>query len=454
MKKLGEDDMGQYLSKQKSPSEEATTRSSSRKNKKKKESTLWRNLRNLDYTVLCMMVFLCATGFSIIYSITSVLIYNNDYGDPNHFIFRQGLGVVLGCIGGLVVLAIPYQKIKSLSFLAFFVNIGLLVLTLAIGGGPGGVKSWINLGPLSLQPAELVKIGIVMGIAWFISTQRSYFRHLPFLEILTLWLRLVPLKQKIKRYLVSPWGMLGYTFLVLVLIMMQPDLGTGLIIMGTGIIMVLCSGLQLKTLKLIGAVLVIMFGGFWSVKDSILENHQKERLQVWQNPFEFEKTIGYQNIGGYTAIALGGLEGSGLGQGVQKYGYVVEPHNDFIISIVAEELGTGYVLLMIGAYFIITLRIMSRAFHTKDIYASLVCIGLGTSFILQVIINLGGVSGTIPLTGVTLPFVSYGGTSVLTTFLLMAVYFNVNSQIKEEARERREKERMKRYEEKLSVLKD
>ena len=151
---------------------------------------------------------------------------------------------------------------------------------------------------------------------------------------------------------------------------------------------------------------------------------------------------------------MGGLEGSGLGNGVQKYGYVVEPHNDFISSIVAEELGTLYLLLMIAAYFIITLRIMSRAFHTKDMYASLVCIGLGTSFILQVIINLGGVSGTIPLTGVTLPFVSYGGTSVLTTFLLLAIYFNVNSQIREEAKERRERERMKRYEEKLSILRD
>lgn len=442
--------MGQYRHQKKSPLEEGTARSS----RPKGDWTLWRNLRNLDFTVLTLMIFLLGTGFSIIYSITSVLIYNNDYGDPTHFIFRQALGVVLGCIGSLIILSIPYRTLKSLSFLAFFVNIGLLVLTLAIGGGPGGVRSWIDVGPLRLQPAELVKIGIVLGIAWFVSTQRSYFRHLSFFEICTLWIRPVPLKQKLKRYFISPWGMLAYTAVVLLLVMMQPDLGTGLIIMGSGIVMVLCSGIQLKTLQLIAMVLVVMFGGFWSIKDEVLKGHQLDRLLVWKQPFEYEKDLGYQNIAGYTAIALGGLEGSGLGNGIQKYGYVVEPHNDFIISIVSEELGALYVLVMIGAYFIITLRIMSRAFHTKDIYASLVCIGLGSSFILQVIINLGGVSGTIPLTGVTLPFVSYGGTSILTTFLLLAIYFNVNSQIREEAKERRERERIKRYEEKLSVLRD
>lgn len=443
--------MGQHLKKTSSPLDDGTARSTK---KPKKEWVLRKNLRNLDLTVLSLMIFLSGTGFAILYSITSVLLYNNIYDDPSHFVIRQGLGVVLGCLGVLVLLSIPYRTLKSLSFLAFFVNIGLLCLTLAIGTGPGDVKSWIDLGPLSLQPAELVKIGLVLGIAWFVSTQRSYFRHLNLFEIFTLWLRPVSLKQKLKRYLISPWGMLAYTLLVLVLIMLQPDLGTGLIIAGTGIIMVLCSGIQFKTLRLIGLAFVVIFGGFWAVKDSVLKGHQLDRLLVWKQPFEFEKDLGYQNISGYTAIALGGMEGSGLGNGIQKYGYVVEPHNDFVISIVAEELGVFYVLLMMGAYFIITLRIISRAFHTKDIYASMVCIGLGCSFILQVIINLGGVSGTIPLTGVTLPFVSYGGTSVLTTFLLLGVYFNVNSQIREEAKERRERERMKRYEEKLSAFGD
>ena len=444
--------MGRYVKQGYTSSDEGASRSS----QSKSEWTLWRNLKNLDFIVLCAMIFLLGTGFSIIYSITSVLMYNNLPKDPNpyYFVIKQGLGVVLGVVGGLFVLSLPYKLLKSLSGLAFGINIVLLIITLLIGGGPGGVRSWIDLGPLSLQPAELVKIGLVLAIAWFISNHRSYFRHLTFGELCTLWLKPVPLRQKFKRYFFSPWGMLAYTALVLLLIMLQPDLGTGLIVMGSGIVMVLCSGLQLKTLRLILIILCVAFGGVWSVKDVILHGHQLDRLLVWKQPFAYEKDLGYQNIGGYTAIALGGLEGSGLGNGIQKYGYVAEPHNDFVVSIVAEELGVLWVLLMIGVYFLITIRIMSRAFHTKDMYASLVCIGLGSSFVLQVIINLGGVSGTIPLTGVTLPFVSYGGTSVLTTFLLLAVYFNVNSQIREENKAYRERERLKRYEEKISVLKD
>lgn len=393
------------------------------------------NMKNLDWLMIAMMTFLLIIGGAIILSITTVMKYNNIYDNPYHFIIRQGLGVGLGIIGILGISCIPYQWMKAGSFIAFVVNLILLGVTLVIGTGPGGVRSWLEFGPLRLQPAELVKIGLVLGIAWFAATHRAYYKHLSFKMMFLTLREPIPFMKKVRRYLISPWGMLAYTAVLLFLAMEQPDLGTGIIFMGTGIVMVLCSGISPRTLGQILLVLTLMFTGFWSVKDSILKDHQQERFMVWQQPFEFEQDIGYQNIGGYTAIAIGGLKGSGLGNSVQKYGYVVEPHNDFIISIVAEELGTYTVILIMIIYFTMTFRIISYAFRTQDLYASLVCVGIGVSFILQVMINLGGVSGTIPLTGVTLPFISYGGTSILTCFLLLAVYFNVRSAILVEEKE-------------------
>ena len=414
-------------------------------NRTSKKYSFGQTIKNLDWMTILIVLILLGTGFITIYSITSVLMYNNDFDDPVHYIIRQGLGTILGVIGIGIILLIPYQKIKSLSYLAFTGNIIILLITLLIGTGPG-VKSWIEIGPLMLQPAEFVKIGIILAIAWFISTQRAYFRHLSFLKMITTLFEPIPLGKKISRYLVSPWGMLGYTALALVLIMLQPDLGTGLIIMATGITMVLCSGVRLKTVLQLVLVLSIMFTGVWNLKDSLLESHQLERFLAWENPFNYADGIGYQNIMGYTAIALGGMDGSGIGQGIHKYGYVVEPHNDFIVSIVSEEFGCAYVLFMIGLYFLMSFRMVKSGLKSNDVFATMTCIGVGVCFLIQVIINLGGVSGTIPMTGVTLPFVSYGGTSVMTSFFLLGVYLNVDHHIKRENKEKLRKEFMREYE--------
>lgn len=411
----------------------------------KKKGTFGQNLKHLDWMTILMVCILLGTGFVTIYSITSVLIYNNHYDDPTHFVVRQGLGVILGIIGIGCIMAIPYQKIKSLSYLAFPGTLIILLITLLIGTGPN-VKSWIEIGPLSLQPAEFAKIGVILAIAWFVSTQRAYFRHLSFLKMFSTLFEPISFWQKISRYLVSPWGMLAYTAANLLLVMLQPDLGTGLIIMATGILMVLCSGIRLKTVVQLLFVLSLMFGTVWNIKDSVLENHQLERFLAWENPFDYEDTIGYQNIMGYTAIAIGGLKGSGIGEGIHKYGYVVEPHNDFIITIVSEEFGCLYVLFIMGLYFAMFYRMVKSGLNSDDVFASMTCFGVAICFLTQIIINLGGVSGTIPMTGVTLPFISYGGTSVMTCFFLLGIYLKMDSHIKKENKEKLRKEFMREYE--------
>lgn len=387
------------------------------------------NISQVDIPIVLVTAFLCVIGLVTIYSITSVTVYNNLYDNQYKYVIKQFIGIILGLIGILSVMIVPYRLLKLLGFLAIFINPILLIITLLIGTGPGDVKSWLEFGPLSLQPVELVKVGLILSIAWFVSEVKQYHQNIPLGKVFTTLFAPIRWSSKFKRWFLSPWGALFYTAVLLLFIMMQPDLGSGLIITGMGIVMVLCSGIKKNVITQISVIVASGFTVVWNIKDHVLKPHQLERFLMWKDPFAYAQDIGYQNIMGYQAIANGGLWGKGVGQGIQKYGYMSEPHNDFIISIVAEELGLVVVCLVTLSYLFIGARMMRTSRKTTDLFSSLICIGLGSSFILQAIINLGGVSGTIPLTGVTLPFISYGGTSIMVSLAMLGVYFNIKNHI-------------------------
>lgn len=387
------------------------------------------NISQVDIPIVLVTAFLCVIGLVTIYSITSVTVYNNIYDNQYKYVIKQFIGIILGLIGILSVMIVPYRLLKLLGFLAIFINPILLIITLLIGTGPGDVKSWLEFGPLSLQPVELVKVGLILSTAWFVSEVKQYHQNIPLGKVFTTLFAPIRWSSKFKRWFLSPWGALFYTAVLLLFIMMQPDLGSGLIITGMGIVMVLCSGIKKNVITQISVIVASGFTVVWNIKDHVLKPHQLERFLMWKDPFAYAQDIGYQNIMGYQAIANGGLWGKGVGQGIQKYGYMSEPHNDFIISIVAEELGLVVVCLVTLSYLFIGARMMRTSRKTTDLFSSLICIGLGSSFILQAIINLGGVSGTIPLTGVTLPFISYGGTSIMVSLAMLGVYFNIKNHI-------------------------
>ena len=387
------------------------------------------NISQVDIPIVLVTAFLCVIGLVTIYSITSVTVYNNIYDNQYKYVIKQFIGIILGLIGILSVMIVPYRLLKLLGFLAIFINPILLIITLLIGTGPGDVKSWLEFGPLSLQPVELVKVGLILSTAWFVSEVKQYHQNISLGKVFTTLFAPIRWSSKFKRWFLSPWGALFYTAVLLLFIMMQPDLGSGLIITGMGIVMVLCSGIKKNVITQISVIVASGFTVVWNIKDHVLKPHQLERFLMWKDPFAYAQDIGYQNIMGYQAIANGGLWGKGVGQGIQKYGYMSEPHNDFIISIVAEELGLVVVCLVTLSYLFIGARMMRTSRKTTDLFSSLICIGLGSSFILQAIINLGGVSGTIPLTGVTLPFISYGGTSIMVSLAMLGVYFNIKNHI-------------------------
>lgn len=391
--------------------------------KQLKLKTTLERLKYVDKIVLILAVALCALGLLMIFSITSISIYNGVEDDSLFFVKKTIVAAVIGGAGMLFFILIPYNWMKTIGFLAAWGCPGILALTLVVGKGSeaSNVRSWIKIGPLSIQPAEFVKVGIILALAWMIMIalkQRKYhlrsFKSIGPAENMQTFI-----VNFIKYIWNSFFKVILFLLLCVGLVFIQPDLGSAIIILGVGGIMFLCSGINWKTIgTLLGMGLSLGIAVL-----PLLAGYQAERFAIWLDPFNHEK--GLQNVMGYTAIALGGMFGVGIGNSTQKYGYVIEPHTDFIVTILVEELGVFTILIVMLAYLTIATRCFFTAFKCKDIFGSLICIGVGSIFLIQPTINLGGASGAIPLTGVTLPFISYGGSSLMTLLFGLGMYFNV-----------------------------
>lgn len=388
-------------------------------------------LSGIDKVTLTLVAFLFGIGLLMIYSITSISIYNGVKDDPTNFFIKTLIMAVAGIAAMGVMIVIPYQILKKLSILAVIGCPVILMFTIlfAKGSEASDVKSWFEIGSFKLQPAEFVKIGMILAIAWLVS--KSIDKRMYYLN----------------RFKDINWSLLHQSFVFVlcyfafctVLVLLQPDFGSALILGFIGLIMFLATGVKFKAYRpffYFGIVLLIV-GIFVMIKAF---PYQAERFLVWWNdPFTHEK--GFQNVMGYTAIALGGLSGVGVGKSTQKYGYVLEPHNDMISTILAEELGVWMILVIMAVYFIIAVRCFLTAVKCKDMFAALVSVGIGTIFLVQPIINLGGASGAFPLTGVTLPFISYGGSSLVSLFLGIGIYLNVRMEMVAQQKKLREQQK-------------
>ena len=375
-------------------------------------------LKGIDKITLILVALLFGIGVIMVYSITSISVYNGVKNDPSNFFVKTLIMGAAGLVAMLFIIALPYQFLKRMSVVAVFACPLLLLATVLFADGSehSDVNSWFEIGGFKLQPSEFVKIGMIMAVAWLVDMRvkkRTY--YLPTYKGINL-----------KITYDSFIFILGYIGICTILVLVQPDFGSALIIGFIGLIMFLATGVSWKIFKPIFFLgIILLIAGFIGM--ATLFPYQLERFAVWSDPFNHEK--GFQNVMGYTAIALGGMMGVGVGNSTQKYGYVVEPHNDMISTILAEELGVWMVLAIMAMYFIIAMRCFYTAIKSKDIYASLIAVGVGSIFLVQPFINLGGASGAIPLTGVTLPFISYGGSSLVSLLLGMGVYFNITMEV-------------------------
>lgn len=395
---------------------------------KEYSNEFFERLKGIDRITLILVTILFGIGLIMVYSITSISLYNGVKNDPSNFFRKTLIMGIAGIIAMIGVIAIPYRTMKGLSLLVAIFCPFILVVTFLFAGGSenSDVRSWFEIGSFKLQPAEFVKIGMIMAVAWLVDYRvrkgTYYLETYRGINWSITWQSFI--------------GILCYIGLCAGLVLIQPDFGSALILGFIGLIMFLATGVKWKVLKFLfyPGIFLLVIGLFF-----IAKGYQIDRVVMWLDPFNHPN--GFQNVMGYTAIALGGMTGVGVGNSTQKYGYVLEPHNDMISTILAEELGVWMILAIMIIYFVIAIRCFLTALKCKDIYASIVSIGIGAIFLVQPLVNLGGASGAFPLTGVTLPFISYGGSSLVSLFIGIGVYLNIS--MERVAREKKLREKKK-----------
>ncbi len=344
------------------------------------------------------MICLLVIGVLMVFSASSVSAYNQ-YNNAYYFFQRQIIWAVLGIIIMLTVSGIDYYRFKNLAFSGYILGLLCLVAVLAAGKTINGAKSWILLGPMSFQPSELAKPLVVLELARILSQKQKKIRSL-------------------REGLGPPLVSLG---VVCGLIMLQPDLGTTMVLLLTGFTMLFVARTRFLHLSLLAGAGAVVAAFLMTMK-----SYRLERLQTFIDPWRDPLGSGYQIVQSLYAIGSGGLFGLGLGQSKQKYLWLPEEHNDFIFAVIGEELGfigaAGVLLL----YALLAGRGLQVARKAPDTFGRLLAAGLTSMILVEAIINLAVVTGSMPVTGVTLPFISYGGSSLLFKLLGMGILLNVS----------------------------
>ena len=378
-----------------------------RRRKKKQQSEYF-----FDYSLLFIVLFLLGFGLIMIYSSSA---YNAQVSrqPSNYYMVRQGQIAVAGFILMLIISKIDYHFFAKITVPAVVVSYicEILVTFTPLGIAVNGKKRWLGTRSLRFQPAELVKIVVILLLAVLITR----------------------LGKQINEWRV--WGMIAVLIGPLALLVTMNNLSSGIIICGIAFVMmfIACKRKWPFILVVVVLIVVIVFAPPVAIameKAGILHSYQLSRILVWKNPEAYPKSGGYQVLQGLYAIGSGGLFGRGFGESIQKLGFVPEAQNDMIFSIICEELGLfGAVLLTILFVFLLY-RLMFIAQNAPDLLGSLIVTGIFAHIALQVILNIAVVLNVIPTTGVTLPFISYGGTSILFLMTEMGIALNVSRQIR------------------------
>lgn len=383
-------------------------------------------IRNLDYIMLFCYLFLCLFGLVMIYSSSQMVAIRLEQQDPDFFYNKQLFFLKIAWPLFFLMAIIPYKRWNNVKILGAM-TIALIIIMLWVaffGIEANGSQSWINVfGITTFQPSEYAKFFIIIYFAGAFYN-KSIKKQYGSIQELTLNDLLKP---------IALWLM------ILLFVSIETDLGAVMILFVIAVSIIFASGLKGRILKkfmlaitFFGTIVVI--GGVLFKWDSIMNSSRGGRFTSYLNPFEYADSLGFQVVNGYYAIGSGGLSGLGLGQSVQKLGYLPEPHTDFIMAIISEELGilgVGAVLLCIGY---IVLRGFWIAMNTKQVMPRIIAAGVATWIAFQTFINVGGLSGLIPLTGVTLPFISSGGSSILMLSLAVGILLNVSTLYKIENR--------------------
>lgn len=369
-------------------------------NRKRQEKKAQRekSIKYFDYNLLFIIIFLLCFGLVMLYS-TSSYSGATKFGDAAYFLKKQIFATSLGIVFMFVLSKIDYHFWRKLGGLAYLVALALCTAVIFIGHESNGSARWIYIGPISFQPSEFAKLAVILFLAMVIyrvPKQMSQFKSL--VKVMATVLPIV--------------GVVAYN-----------NLSTAIIILGIAVCMLFVSSPKYFHFIVMGITVFVV-----GVIFILAESYRGTRIQIWLDPTSHPK--GYQTLQGLYAIGSGGLFGKGLGESMQKLGFIPEAQNDMIFSVICEELGLFGAVCVIVLFLLLLWRLMIIANNASDLYGALIVVGIMAHLAIQVVLNIAVVTNTIPNTGISLPFISYGGTSILFLLSEMGLALSVSRGIR------------------------
>lgn len=355
----------------------------------------------VDYILFYTVFLLVAIGIVAVYSASSYTQLVNA-GDSMALLKKQGIFAIIGTIGMFFIMSIDYHVVKKWCGWILIGTIGVLIAVLFVGTSVKGARRWIDLGFFQFQPSEIAKYAIVVFLAVMIERNINKITSLKFVLFRLLFISAI---------------LAG-------LVLLEKNLSIASVIMIVSLIMIFAAGLPWKYIW--GLILTCIVGGVGFI---LFEPYRLRRLQYWLDPFKDPGDKGYQLVQSFYALGAGGFTGLGLGQSRQKTLYMPEPHNDFIFAIIGEELGLIGCVIVILLFILLISRGVVIAMRAKDMLGSMIAIGTISVIAVQACINIAVVTGTMPVTGVPLPFISYGGTALVVNMSAMGLLLNVSRQM-------------------------
>ena len=353
-----------------------------------------------DFWIFLTVLILLSLGIIMVFSASAPTAYNVNH-DVYYILKKQLLSAAIGFVAMFITINVDYRKLGKLSPFLLIASIVLLILVLipGIGGQTKGTWRWIDVGPLRFQPSEIAKLAIILFFSYSLSKRREQLQYffkglLPYLLLLGLFAGLILLEHHLS--------------------------GT-IIVLSVAVVILYCAGAKMRYFAILALPVIAGLATVVAFTD-----YMKDRILSFLYPFEYIMDEGWQTVQSLYAIGSGGIFGRGLGWSIQKFMYLPEPHNDFIFSVLAEELGFIGVVAVLTLFLIFIWRGIKVAMNAPDTFGSLTAIGITSLIAIQSLFNVAVVTNSVPPTGVSLPFFSYGGTSLILFMFEVGILLNIS----------------------------
>ena len=361
---------------------------------------LSRVLNRYDFIVVLLVVLLSLFGIAMVFSAGYYQTINSADPNPTYYLFRQAFFVATGFVIMVIVANIDYHIYMRFANIIMIISVVVLILVMAVGSSANNAQRWIGFGIFRITPSEFCKVAMIVFTSCFLASDPDNIRSAKGLGVL--------------------FAVMAAHF---ILIILQPNLSTAIVIVAIMGAIMLVAGLNMLFLALPAIAGVL---GYMYIMTARTPEHWYQRLSSFMDPFADRQGDGYQVTQGLIALGNGGLKGLGFGRSVAKNLYLPEPQNDFILAVLGEELGyIGFLVLML-VYIILLFRLIMVALKANDRLGFYLATGVAVMLALQVIINVAVVTSSMPATGITLPFISYGGTSIWAFMIAIGIVLNVS----------------------------